>query len=211
MNAGFAVLSIAGTIAIGAISPGPSFVFVARTAIAQSRGDGLAAAIGMGIGGLTLCGLALLGLQAVLAQVGWLYLTFKILGAFYLLYLAVALWRGASSPIVVAEDARGEPVQPMRSFMLSVATQLSNPKAAVIYASIFAAFLPSDLPGWAFIVLPALIFAVEAGWYTIVAVVFSAPRPRAAYLQSKAWVDRAAGVVMGALGIKLIFDAARPA
>jgi threonine/homoserine/homoserine lactone efflux protein len=67
MTPTLSVLSIAGAIALGAISPGPSFVFGARTSIAQSRADGLAAAVGMGIGGTILCCLALLGLHAVLA------------------------------------------------------------------------------------------------------------------------------------------------
>ena len=49
----FALLSILGTIAVGAMSPGPSFVLVVRTSAAVSRRDGLAAALGMGIGGLS--------------------------------------------------------------------------------------------------------------------------------------------------------------
>ncbi|HMG49665.1 MAG TPA: hypothetical protein VK597_03660 [Inquilinus sp.] len=46
------LLSILGAIVVGAASPGPSFVFVTRTAIALSRRDGLAAALGMGVGGV---------------------------------------------------------------------------------------------------------------------------------------------------------------
>jgi threonine/homoserine/homoserine lactone efflux protein len=143
--------------------------------------------------------------------VEWLYLTVRVVGGLYLLYLAYLLWRGATTPIVVAENGADLPRRPAHSFGLSVATQLSNPKAAIIYGSIFAAFLVATPPLWVFFVLPVVIFMIEAGWYTIVALLFSASRPRAAYLRSKAWVDRAAGAVMGALGIKLIYDTARPA
>ncbi|HWT19358.1 MAG TPA: LysE family translocator, partial [Variovorax sp.] len=38
------LLGIAGAMIVGAMSPGPSFVMVARTAVSSSRGDGLAAA-----------------------------------------------------------------------------------------------------------------------------------------------------------------------
>src|SRR5262249_42673601 len=48
----FAVLSIAGAITLGAMSPGPSFVLVARTSVARSRADGLAMALAMGVGGV---------------------------------------------------------------------------------------------------------------------------------------------------------------
>lgn len=55
---------IIGALAIGVVSPGASFVMVAREAISTSRGNGLAASIGMGIGGVLFASAALLGLQA---------------------------------------------------------------------------------------------------------------------------------------------------
>jgi threonine/homoserine/homoserine lactone efflux protein len=61
--------AIFGAILIGAVSPGPSFVLVARTAIAVSRSAGMATALGMGVGGLIFAGAALLGLHVVLTAV----------------------------------------------------------------------------------------------------------------------------------------------
>ena len=203
------LLSILGAIVVGAASPGPSFVFVTRTAIALSRRDGLAAALGMGFGGVTYGALGLFGLQAILAQVEWLYLALKVLGGLYLLWLAFGLWRTAHQPIVVPKAADGRPASARRSFTLALITQLSNPKAAIVYGSIFAAFLPPQVPGWTFAVLLPAIFTIEVGWYTIVALLFSADRPRAAYLRWKRWFDRGAGTVMGALGIRLILGAGR--
>lgn len=206
-----AVLGILAAITVGAISPGPSFVLVARVAVAQSRRDGLAAAIGMGAGGVILGGLALLGLQALLIQGGWLYATLKVLGGCYLLYLAVLLWRGAAAPIHTATDAGVAAASGFtRSFLLALATQVSNPKAIAVYGSIFAALLPESVPAWVLIVLPAGLFVIEAGWYAIVACAFSAAGPRTAYLRSRLWVDRAAGAVMGALGLRLLAEAAHP-
>jgi threonine/homoserine/homoserine lactone efflux protein len=207
------VISLAAILAallIGAISPGPSFVLVARISIARSRRDGLAAALAMGVGGVILGGLALLGLRTLLMQAGWLYLGLKIVGGLYLLYLGVRLWRGANEPIAIAT---GNDVgsRPGRSFAVALATQLSNPKAAVIYGSIFAALLPAQPPLWMCLVLPPLILLVEAGWYVVVALAFSSALPRAAYLRSKRWIDRLAGSVMGALGVRLIVDSGRPA
>ncbi|MGY2099184.1 LysE family transporter, partial [Pseudomonas simiae] len=70
-----------------------SFVFVTRTAIALSRRDALAAALGMGVGGVVYGGLGLFGLQTLLAQAQWLYVVLKIMGGLYLIWLAVQLWR----------------------------------------------------------------------------------------------------------------------
>jgi threonine/homoserine/homoserine lactone efflux protein len=203
-----AVLAILGALFIGVISPGPSFVLVARTAIAVSRSDGLAAAIGMGLGGVTFGVLALAGLTAVLATVEWLYAGLRILGGLYLIYLGVLIWRGAKEPIVVSHAAGGVS-NPWRSFVVALTTQVSNPKAAIVYGSVFAALLPPSLPGWIYIVLPPLIFVLETSWYAAVALLFSAETPRAAYLRSKHWFDRLAGTVMGLLGARLIAETVR--
>ncbi|HVT50254.1 MAG TPA: LysE family transporter [Dongiaceae bacterium] len=207
MNATLAILAIAAAIAIGAASPGPSFVMVVRTAVAKSRGDGLAAAFGMGVGGVIFCTLALFGMRAVFAQAEWLYIAFKLAGGCYLIYLAARIWRSADRPltqdgIAIVEGRR------FRSFLLGLGTQLSNPKTLVFYGSVFA-LLPSDLPVWGDIVLPPIIMAIETGWYTLVALAFSLPQPRAAYLRWKGRIDRLAGAVMAALGIKLILSSTR--
>jgi threonine/homoserine/homoserine lactone efflux protein len=207
MEAIVSVLSIAGAIALGAMSPGPSFIMVARAAVA-SRTDGLAAALGMGAGGVLFAGVALVGLHVVLSTVPWLYIGLKILGGLYLMFLGYLIWRGAREPLRVAEvasDERGSTF--FRSFCLGVLTQVSNPKTAVVYASIFIALLPREVPLSVTLILPLVIFAIEAGWYAIVALALSASALRAAYFRSKAWIDRAAGTVMALLGIKLIVGA----
>lgn len=209
MDTVVALLSILGALAIGVVSPGPSFVMVARTAIAVSRGDGVAAALGMGLGGVLFAGLALLGLHTLLVQVNWLYLAFRVAGGVYLVYLALRLWRGARDPVVIAPLSGGGSADLWASFLVGLATQLSNPKTALVYAGVFAALLPPILPAWAFVALPLLILVLETGWYAAVALTFSSAQPRAAYSRAKPWLDRAAAVVLGALGIRLMVDGAR--
>jgi threonine/homoserine/homoserine lactone efflux protein len=209
MDPTFALLSILGTLAIGAMSPGPSFVVVVRASAGFSRRDGLAAALGMGCGGLVFAGLALAGLQALLMQVEWLYLVLKVAGGAYLMYLGYRIWRGAKTPLAATTGAAGAGGGWRKSFAIAFATQISNPKTAIWYASVFAAFLPNPIPGWMFWALLPLIFALEACWYTIVALAFSAARPRALYLGAKLWIDRCAGGIVGLLGGRLVLEALR--
>lgn len=198
---------ILGALLIGAMSPGPSFVLVARTSIAVSRADGLYMALGMGVGAVVFAVLVLVGLQALLATVPWIYLSLKILGGLYLIYIALQIWADAKQPMAVADRRDTRPQNAARSFLLALFTQLSNPKAVVIYGSIFAALLPPDMPLPALLALPFLIFVVEAGWYTAVAIALSSPSSSAFYLGSKLHIDRFASLIMGALGIKLLVDA----
>lgn len=190
------------------MSPGPSFVMVARTAVASTRSDGIAAAVGMGVGGAIFAVAALMGLQVLLASVPWTYLIVKVAGGAYLAYLGYRIWNGARLPLIIAEPADAARIGTLRrSFLLALGTQVSNPKTAIVYAGIFAALLPRDVPLSLTIALPVLIFCVEAGWYAIVAMMLSSAAPRSAYLRFKAWIDRAAGGIMALLGLKLIFAA----
>lgn len=204
-----AVASILVAILLGAMSPGPSFVLVARNAIGLSRRDGVATAFGMGIGGVLFSGVALAGLYTLLTAVDWLYVGLKVAGGMYLLYLASRIWRGASGPLSIGAggETRGGDVG--KSFWLGLSTQLSNPKTAIVYGSIFVALLPKHPPLWCYFALPPLVFAIEAGWYTVVAVCFSARRPREIYLRMKKWIDRLAAGAIGALGLRLVLTANR--
>ncbi len=206
MSATAIFFSIPGALLIGAISPGPSFVLVSRIAMTASRLDGLAAALGMGLGGAIFGTLALVGLTALLLQVEWLYLILKIVGGAYLVYLGVRIWRGASEPIAASEKVSFHGKSRFRFFFLALLTHVSNPQAAVFYGSIFAALLPASPPIGLLLIHPPSIFVIEAGWYAAVALLFSSQRPRAIYLGSKNWIDRVAGAVMGALGTRLISE-----
>jgi threonine/homoserine/homoserine lactone efflux protein len=79
--------SIVAALSVGVISPGPSFVMVARVAVASSRIRALATALGMGAGGAIFGAAALLGLQSVLLAVPALYAALRVLGGLYLCYL----------------------------------------------------------------------------------------------------------------------------
>jgi threonine/homoserine/homoserine lactone efflux protein len=215
MNTTLSLLGIAGAMTLGAMSPGPSFVMVARTAVA-SRTDGLAAALGMGAGGLVFAVAALAGLQAAFLAVPALYLAIKGFGGAYLVYLGVRIWRGARQPLALAAaaapaGAQGSGGRTGKTFLLGLATQVSNPKTAVVYASIFAAFLPHEVPLVLALAVPVVLFCIETGWYTVVALALSSAAPRSAYLRYKLWIDRAAGGVMGLLGLRLVWSAMRGA
>ncbi len=199
--------AIFAAILIGAVSPGPSFVYVARTSIAVSRIAGMATALGMGVGGLVFAGAALLGLQVVMTAVPWAYLGLKVVGGAYLIYLAVQLWKGATQPIAKIQDSGDRTASLREYFAIGLGTQLSNPKTAVAYASIFTALMPSDAPTWMGWVILTGTFVIETSWYAIVAIVFSSDAPRRRYLDAKSLIDRLAAGVIGLLGIKLLSEA----
>ncbi|HUO01214.1 MAG TPA: LysE family transporter [Rhizomicrobium sp.] len=206
-----ALFSILAAQALGAISPGPSFLFVMRTSVAISRRDGLAAALGMGLGAAIVTTLALVGVRAVIAQVEWLYIAFKLLGGAYLVYLGFQLWRVSMTKPSQSADMPAPKRGIGRSFLMALATQLSNPKTVVVIGGIYAALLPAHVPLWMYLAIPPIDFLMEGGWYAFVAIAMSSQRPRTVYLGAQKWIDRAAGTLLGALGLRLIYESTQKA
>lgn len=200
------ILAITGALTLGAMSPGPSFIFVARRAISLSRRHGIFTALGMGMGALVLSVAALLGLQTIFSLIPVSYLIFKIAGGCYLLFLTFGIVRSTRIPLYAIDTTRCQDVTLFRSYLLGLGIQLSNPKTAIVFASVFTTLLPQNIPMYFFIAVPICTFLSNAGWYLIVALVLSASRPRQAYLKFKKFIDYLSGSVMGVLGLKLIIS-----
>lgn len=207
MNLTLSILALLGAIAAGAASPGPSFLFVVRTAVAGSRKEGLAAAAGMGLGAVVFAVLVLGGLHALLMALGDFFVLLQVAGAAYLIYLAAELWHGARSKIQDVVCRAKAPNSLRNAFIKALLIQLSNPKAVVVYGSIFAALLPKQMPIWVALTLPVLVFIIETGWYAIVAFGLSTPSPRSVYLRWKPAIDRISGTVLGLIGVRLLLNA----
>lgn len=206
MDTALTVTSILAVLAVGVVSPGPSFILVARAAVACSRTSAMASAIGMASGATIWSLAALLGLHALFVHIPAVYLGMKIVGGLYLVFLAVKTWRGAATPIEVDVAVGQSSAGRLRHFWLAAVTMLSNPKAAVQYGVLFAAMIPSAPSASLLVVLPVAVFVLEATWYLVVALVLSAPRPRNAYLRMKTHIDRTVGVMLGLLGVRLVLS-----
>ncbi len=200
-------IPIALALVIGVISPGPSFIFVAQVAMSQSRSQAIATSLGLGTGAMIFALVASLGLFFVLETVPWVYLSLKIMGGLYLFYLAYRIWNSAKQTLdksaVEIPDAN---ISLVKSYMLGLFTQLSNPKTAIVIGGIFMAFMPANVPAVSYILLAVMAFVIDAGWYSIVSIMLSTPKAQKVYLRFKKSITRVASGLMAVLGAKLIFN-----
>jgi threonine/homoserine/homoserine lactone efflux protein len=196
------LLSIGFVQLLAVISPGPSFLITARTAVARSRYDGFKVALGLTAGTVVWSSAALLGLNAVFHAMPMVFMAMKVAGALFLLWIAWQIFVHAREPIAMdGADATGNPF--MRGFL----TQLANPKVVVFFGSIFIAMLPASVPLWMTLALIAIVSFNELWWYTVVALFFGSGPVRSFYLRAKAWIDRITGLFLGALGLRLLWAA----
>lgn len=128
--------------AVVLVIPGPTVMLVVGQALAEGRRSALPLVLGVALGDATALGCSLAGLGALLATSATLFGIFKLLGAAYLVWLGVRLWREAGRPMTVqpavraGESARGRSFHALLGHAW-VVTAL-NPKAMAF----FVAFLP---------------------------------------------------------------------
>ena len=86
------IMAIAGVLLVGAMSPGPSFLVVARNALSKSRAHGVSTALGTGLGVSFFAVLASFGVTTLLKIHPHAFLLFKLVGGAYLIFLALKIW-----------------------------------------------------------------------------------------------------------------------
>jgi threonine/homoserine/homoserine lactone efflux protein len=196
-----AFLAVAGLLTMGAISPGPAVLMSARTGVSEGLRTGFFLSLGIGAGAVFWAVLALSGLAVIFELAPTLLWAFKIAGGLYLVWMAYGMWRHAAEPLHDMSDA--PPRTAASAFRLGLFTQLSNPKPAVLLSAIFIGTVPPGTPLWMLVALLSFLFAVETGWNTIVARIFSLDRTRRAYIGAKPVLDRTFGGLLALLGIKI--------
>lgn len=136
------------------IMPGPDSLLIMTRSAAQGWRAGSAAALGIGTGTLVHVLAAALGLSAILATSASAFTVVKLLGAAYILYLAVGMLlskRGDGSAAVPALA----PLPWRRIYAQGVLTNVLNPKVALFFLAFVPQFIAADAPhkSLAFIVL----------------------------------------------------------
>jgi threonine/homoserine/homoserine lactone efflux protein len=126
------------------ITPGPDMsLFLAKT-VTGGRTAGIAAFTGASLGCVVHSLLAAFGLSALIAASPTAFLALKIVGAVYLLWLAIDAVRNGSSLNVRAEPARRVAFWPTLALGLTV--NLTNPKVVLFFVTFLPQFIDAGDP-----------------------------------------------------------------
>ncbi|CRM12152.1 MULTISPECIES: LysE family translocator [Pseudomonas] len=195
-------LALLWTVAV--VTPGPNFFNTAQLAASCSRRHGVVASAGVATGTI-LWGLAGgLGIKSLFTAAPMLYLAFKIIGGCYLIYLGLKLFKRSATSMGQSPLPDAARRSLFSAWRLGLLGNLSNPKAALFVATIFASTMPPSpspvLLTFAVIVMATLSFS----WYSSVALLFSSERMATLYSRSRKWLDRFAGGCYVLFGSHLI-------
>jgi len=189
------------------ILPGPDFVGVVRSSLTRGTTAGLLTTLGVSIGLGMYSALSLLGLSAVLVEYQWLTWLVRVLGGAYLIYLGIKLLR--SKPGKTADAAAQSPLRG-NALLFGFLVTLTNPKAIVLFASVFATAVKASTPHWLMVLMIGLVMASSLIWYTIVSLFMSSPPVMRRFEHARHWIERVAGASFVLIGGRIIADARNP-
>ncbi|MGE8684169.1 MAG: leucine efflux protein LeuE [Acinetobacter sp.] len=151
---------IIGTILI-VILPGPNSLYVMSVASRYGIKVGYQGALGVYTGDLILIVLTALGAASLLHAFPWLFILLKIVGALYLSYLGIKLFKAAYQTwkaVETPEQLQTEQIsiEKLKPFKTALTISILNPKAILFYLSFFVQFVDPAYP------YPAITFTALA-------------------------------------------------
>ena len=192
--------TIVGVWSLTVVSPGPNFLATSHAAASHSRRAGVLIALGIAVGTTIWATASLLGLALLFQTAGWLYQLVKYAGAAYLILVGLSMMFSAR------QSGRAQAVaaqSPLRALRYGLLVDLSNPKAAAFFTSLFALAVPPQAPGWFQALVVVLVVAIAGGWYALVACAMAAPAVSNRYRAAQRGITRVTGGVFVFFGVGL--------
>ncbi len=186
--------------------PGPDFIAIVRSAMTSGTKAGLWTTIGVSLGLGFYATISLVGLSAILVEYQWLAWLVRVLGGCYLIYLGVRLLmvKPAQFQITGGRKTGGNPL--LFGFLVT----LTNPKAVVLFTSVFATAVSETTPFWLLALMIGLVMLSSLIWYAIVSIFMSSPPILTRFKNAQHWIERAAGVCFIGIGGRILADARNP-
>ena len=165
------------SVVIIAILPGPDLIFVLLQSIARGKKHGLLTTIGLMTGCMVHTTLVAFGISSAIKQYPVVFLAIKILGAMYLIYLAIKAFTSSKMILTNFKDVKEK--TSFELFKIGFLMNVLNPKVALFFLALFPGFLFSEqLPlvlqfyilGGLFIIISFIMFSLVAFFGGIISV-----------------------------------------
>ncbi|EMK6905031.1 LysE family translocator [Vibrio cholerae] len=196
-------------ITILTLTPGLDTALVIRNTSRAGFADGCTTSLGICFGLFVHATFSAIGISAILAQSAELFQIVKMVGAAYLIWLGISSLRSlmkTGQGIEAASLAHAQ-FRLTRSLREGFLSNVLNPKTAVFYLAFLPQFINPDYSPLAQSLLMALIhFAIAMVWQCGLAGALSSAKNLLKNASFMRWMEGTTGVVLVALGIKLLLE-----
>lgn len=185
------------------ISPGPNFALVSRLAISGAASSAWGAILGLSLAATLYAALSMTGLAVLIVRAEWLGSVVQIVGGGYLIYLGLCNWSSSQAREERSPRSSGTLWSGLR---VGALVELTNPKGITFFLGLYAAVIPADANPSVKLFILFGGFVLEMVWYGLVAILLSSAPSQAAYRKSGAWIERFAGTLLIAFGLKMLSE-----
>jgi len=197
-------LALGGVVLLAAMSPGPDFVIVLRSAAVSGRRAGMACAAGIAAGVFGWAAVTAFGAAGLLAASAVAFTVVKLVGAAYLVLLGVRALLAARRGDYEPPDTSGAATRgAAAAFRQGLLTNLLNPKVAVFFIALLPQFLPTSASPLDHVLLAAVAAAASLVWFTVLANVVSAMRRFLVTGRARRAIDAVMGTLLVGLGLRI--------
>ncbi|QTL03004.1 LysE family translocator [Aquabacter sp. L1I39] len=190
----------AGILTLAAISPGPAVVAIVARTLARGRAGSAAFIAGLAVGDVLWLAAAALGMAALAATLGSLFVLVRLAGAAYLLYMAFRLWTAPATVPEFAAPAAGSGTG--RLFGAGLAISFGNPKTMAFYLALLPTLVDLNrLSLLGFLEMSGVILVVLAGVFAAYVVLADRARRFVASTRAMRWLNRICGGAMAGAAV----------
>lgn len=186
------------------ITPGSDTIYILSRTLAQGKKAGVASALGISSGVLLWGLLVSFGLAAILTRMPSVMLAIKLLGAAYIVWIAVQMWRHSALD-ATALGNRMQPLSVGKVYSQGIVTNLLNPKIALFFMAFLPQFVSAQTDSAVpFLVLTATFICTGTVWCLLLVVLAGLisgklqREPRWA-----TYLSRGSAAILGSMGVHI--------
>jgi threonine/homoserine/homoserine lactone efflux protein len=154
--------ALTATVAVAALTPGPAVAAIVARAIVDGARPAMAINAGIVTGDLLFFGLAAAGMAAAAKSLGEFFAVLQWLGALYLLWQGIALWRAQPRTVAAPQDTPHE-AHFWRNYGAGLLLMFGHVQAMLFYAALLPGFVDFGGLSAGDLALVALMLAVVIG------------------------------------------------
>ena len=181
------------------MSPGPDTAIIIREVSLNKRRGGLFCALGIGVGILIHCYLAIFGISTLLLSNNIAGDLISMFGSFYLIFLGISSFKSESKKFKKSQFMSN-------SFINGFITNIFNIKAFVFFISLFSIILNEDISSIGKIFIPLYFAMATSIWFSFLTIVLTHENIQKRWEPVQEIINKIAGSILITLGCLILIN-----
>ena len=181
------------------MSPGPDTAIIIREVSLNKRRGGIFCALGIGVGILIHCYLAIFGISTLLLSNNIAGDLISMFGSFYLIFLGISSFKSESKKTKKSKFMSN-------SFINGFITNIFNIKAFVFFISLFSIILNEDISSIGKIFIPLYFAMATSIWFSFLTIVLTHENIKKRWEPVQEIINKIAGSILITLGCLILIN-----